>query len=305
MAGSYLEQFVESIQSLPCDLARNLRLINFLDTRVHEFVNSAEDLSNKYVKDANLLSSNERNEYFNQIMEYMDKAQHLTDEKKELAHQVYNMVDKHIRRLDTELAKFDIELDSQGDDVKDNVPSNSTTITNNQTMNTTQNKKKRTKSSNPSSSSAVATTTTTTTLPSSSSSSLSSTSNTKELKSSSQKHSIDHHLDSGDNNMVQKKRQAIDIQTSLSLSSTLSSSAVMNGGLTTKGKMITSTELMDMEVDPNEPLYCICHQVSFGEMVGCDDPDCQIEWFHFACVGLTSKPKGKWYCPQCTIKRKK
>nr|XP_046917347.1 inhibitor of growth protein 4-like [Dermatophagoides farinae] len=270
MAGSYLEQFVESIQSLPCDLARNLRLINFLDTRVHEFVNSAEDLSNKYVKDANLLSSNERNEYFNQIMEYMDKAQHLTDEKKELAHQVYNMVDKHIRRLDTELAKFDIELDSQGDDVKDNVPSNSTTITNNQTMNTTQNKKKRTKSSNPSSSSA-----------------------------------IDHHLDSGDNNMVQKKRQAIDIQTSLSSSSTLSSSAVMNGGLTTKGKMITSTELMDMEVDPNEPLYCICHQVSFGEMVGCDDPDCQIEWFHFACVGLTSKPKGKWYCPQCTIKRKK
>lgn len=32
---------------------------------------------------------------------------------------------------------------------------------------------------------------------------------------------------------------------------------------------------------------------------------CQIEWFHFACVGLTTKPKGKWYCPRCTIERKK
>ncbi|XP_027194119.2 inhibitor of growth protein 4-like [Dermatophagoides pteronyssinus] len=288
MAGSYLEQFVESIQSLPCDLARNLRLINFLDTRVHEFVDSAEDLSNKYVKDANQLSSNERNEYFNQIMEYMDKAQHLTDEKKELAHQIYNMVDKHIRRLDTELAKFDIELDSQGDDPKDNLPSSNST---NQT-NTTLNKKKRTKSL-----SASAATTATATSSLSSSSSSTTTSNTKESKSSTQKHSNnDHHNHHhSDTENIPKKRQAIDNQL---LTTTMN-------GLTTKGKMITSTELMDMEVDPNEPLYCICHQVSFGEMVGCDDPDCQIEWFHFACVGLTSKPKGKWYCPQCTIKRKK
>lgn len=26
---------------------------------------------------------------------------------------------------------------------------------------------------------------------------------------------------------------------------------------------------------------------------------CPIEWFHFACVGLTSKPKGKWFCKRC------
>lgn len=25
---------------------------------------------------------------------------------------------------------------------------------------------------------------------------------------------------------------------------------------------------------------------------------CSIEWFHFACVGLTTKPRGKWYVPQ-------
>jgi inhibitor of growth protein 5 len=41
-----------------------------------------------------------------------------------------------------------------------------------------------------------------------------------------------------------------------------------------------------------------------GEMVGCDNAECAIEWFHFACVNLTSKPKGKWYCPTCTEKRK-
>jgi len=32
---------------------------------------------------------------------------------------------------------------------------------------------------------------------------------------------------------------------------------------------------------------------------------CPIEWFHFACVGLTTKPKGKWYCPRCTAEKKK
>ncbi|KAF7238128.1 Inhibitor of growth protein 4 [Varanus komodoensis] len=53
------------------------------------------------------------------------------------------------------------------------------------------------------------------------------------------------------------------------------------------------SDVLDMPVDPNEPTYCLCHQVSYGEMIGCDNPDCSIEWFHFACVGLTTKPRGK------------
>lgn len=31
--------------------------------------------------------------------------------------------------------------------------------------------------------------------------------------------------------------------------------------------------MLDMPVDPNEPTYCFCHQVSYGEMIGCDNPD--------------------------------
>uniref|UniRef100_A0A1B0GPL1 Uncharacterized protein n=1 Tax=Phlebotomus papatasi TaxID=29031 RepID=A0A1B0GPL1_PHLPP len=65
------------------------------------------------------------------------------------------------------------------------------------------------------------------------------------------------------------------------------------------------SDVLDMPVDPNEPTYCLCHQVSYGEMIGCDNPDCPIEWFHFACVGLTIKPKGKWFCPKCFQDRKK
>ena len=54
-------------------------------------------------------------------------------------------------------------------------------------------------------------------------------------------------------------------------------------------------------VDPNEPVYCYCQRVSFGEMIACDNEECAIEWFHFDCVGLTpeNRPKGKWFCKEC------
>lgn len=63
--------------------------------------------------------------------------------------------------------------------------------------------------------------------------------------------------------------------------------------------------IIDMPVDPNEPTYCICGQVSFGQMVMCDNKNCLIEWFHFQCVGVTEKPRGKWYCESCSEKRRK
>lgn len=59
----------------------------------------------------------------------------------------------------------------------------------------------------------------------------------------------------------------------------------------------------------SEPVYCTCRKVSYGAMVACDNEDCETEWFHFACMGLESKPRGKWYCPDCrkkmTVKKKK
>uniref|UniRef100_A0A6I8NPC7 Inhibitor of growth protein n=1 Tax=Ornithorhynchus anatinus TaxID=9258 RepID=A0A6I8NPC7_ORNAN len=56
---------------------------------------------------------------------------------------------------------------------------------------------------------------------------------------------------------------------------------------------------VELAIDPNEPTYCLCNQVSYGEMIGCDNDQCPIEWFHFSCVALTYKPKGRWYCPRC------
>ncbi|XP_004493148.1 PHD finger protein ING2 [Cicer arietinum] len=61
---------------------------------------------------------------------------------------------------------------------------------------------------------------------------------------------------------------------------------------------------VDQPIDPNEPTYCVCHQVSFGDMIACDNENCRGgEWFHYSCVGLTQETrfKGKWYCPTCRL----
>ncbi|RPD64805.1 hypothetical protein L227DRAFT_571266 [Lentinus tigrinus ALCF2SS1-6] len=58
----------------------------------------------------------------------------------------------------------------------------------------------------------------------------------------------------------------------------------------------------DGDVDDNKT-YCFCDGVSYGEMIGCDDEECEREWFHLACVGLTTPPEGGWYCETCTARR--
>jgi len=68
-----------------------------------------------------------------------------------------------------------------------------------------------------------------------------------------------------------------------------------------KKKYPGDEELVFPPADPNEPVYCVCRRVSLGVMVGCDNDDCEIEWFHIRCVGLKDAPQDgeRWFCPVC------
>jgi Inhibitor of growth proteins N-terminal histone-binding len=61
--------------------------------------------------------------------------------------------------------------------------------------------------------------------------------------------------------------------------------------------------ISEEEVDSSgeEPRYCYCQQVSYGEMVACDADDCPREWFHLECVGLGRAPgrNARWFCEEC------
>lgn len=49
----------------------------------------------------------------------------------------------------------------------------------------------------------------------------------------------------------------------------------------------------DGDIDADEPTYCYCNGVSYGEMVACDADECPREWFHLECVGLKVAPTSK------------
>ncbi|KYR01094.1 PHD zinc finger-containing protein [Tieghemostelium lacteum] len=241
--GTYLENYLESISTLPIEVNRSFALIKELDLRTNELVEKLEKAKTNLVMTTNQTKRtameyiDERN--IKKIQNDIKNVLEYADEKVELANQTYELIDRHIRRLDIDLKKFESELETMEDEKK----------------------KKKSK----------------TTLESKKGASRS------ESSGSLNSEGTHHHHHRPITSTSHRKNK-------------ISSST---GG---DDKPPEQADL-DMAIDPNEPTYCICNSVSYGEMVGCENADCKIEWFHFACVGLTSTPKGKWYCPDCSKKR--
>lgn len=46
-----------------------------------------------------------------------------------------------------------------------------------------------------------------------------------------------------------------------------------------------------MDIDPNEPLYCFCQQVSYGDMVGCDNDSVSLNIYFYSQIRLWKETK--------------
>ncbi|KTG31111.1 hypothetical protein cypCar_00048318 [Cyprinus carpio] len=247
-AGMYLEHYLDSIENLPFELQRNFQLMRDLDQRTEDLKGQIDSLAREYTANARTLSSEQKLSLLRQIQQSYGKCKEFGDDKVQLAMQTYEMVDKHIRRLDTDLARFEADLKEKQIESTDY---DSTSSKSNKSDHRGPKKKEVTRTRS-------------------------------KVKNS-------------DDDCSSKSSQK---KVKLTQGSEFSTPAVNFGN-------VHPSDVLDMPVDPNEPTYCLCHQVSYGEMIGCDNTDCSIEWFHFACVGLTTKPRGKWYCPRCSQERKK
>ncbi|CAP37645.2 Protein CBR-ING-3 [Caenorhabditis briggsae] len=58
----------------------------------------------------------------------------------------------------------------------------------------------------------------------------------------------------------------------------------------------------DDEDEGDQRRWCFCDEKSYGEMVRCDNPDCNLRWFHYPCIGMVEPPVGTWFCPRCVVK---
>ncbi|KAF2884187.1 hypothetical protein ILUMI_21969 [Ignelater luminosus] len=261
----YLEHYLDSLEHLPIELQRNFTLMRDLDSRAQVLMKNIDSLADSYLKNQKNLNSEQSKEQLDKIQSLFNKAKEYGDDKVQLAIQTYELVDKHIRRLDSDLARFESEIQDKALNSR-NQDDNSI------------GKKGRKK--------------------------------TKDGKDSKKKRSGNSsEEDSAGTVRGSKKKKMKGSNASGNAGGTTSGGAISASGVDSVlpglAGITHPSDVLDMPVDPNEPTYCLCHQVSYGEMIGCDNPDCPIEWFHFACVGLTTKPKGKWYCPKCTQDRKK
>ena len=42
----------------------------------------------------------------------------------------------------------------------------------------------------------------------------------------------------------------------------------------------------ELNEDNDQELFCLCNQPEYGKMIACDNEDCLIVWFHYACVNV-------------------
>lgn len=207
MSITSFDHFIETLEPVPAELQRNFNLIADLDRRTLDYIRRSDECVREY-REASRQDT--RLSLYKESIDLLDKARSYAEDKIESANQTYDLIDKHIRRLEGLSGAQNFQQ-----------------------------------------------------------------SHTDETETASdQKHS--------------KKN-------------------LKSGGFETPESAACTPKplTVDMPPDPNEPKYCTCQQVSFGEMIACDNKDCPIEWFHFPCVDLKLKPKGKWYCPECYNANKK
>ena len=207
----------EYLQTIPPYLTTNLGVIGQLDSKLKDSMLELEKLRQEHLPRLIYYDAKKKELAISQINQKFYECKSLGNKKTEIANQTYDLVDRYIRKLDSEMNILKELIDYYV------------------------------------------------------------SSDRKELQDVGSLSPFHYSMSQRDDKIKKRKLNESEIESSSEESDT------------------------DLSIDPNEPKYCICNDVSFGEMIACDNLDCSIEWFHMGCMRLNShnKPKGKWYCPDC------
>ncbi|XP_051164528.1 inhibitor of growth protein 3 [Leptopilina boulardi] len=392
----YLEDYVEMIEHLPQELRDRFTEMREMDLGVQNSVDSLEKKVKVFFSNAKKMKPNEKDEEYKTIQKEYYKTLEDADEKVHLANQMYDLVDRYLRRLDQELHKFKMELEADNKGITevlekrslelDQPPTNSSQKENRYSFsssrsrdNHSHSRSEKRRDSNASSASAEKRLAAAEKIPqslpaeprpaSANSGTIITTASLPAAQTAiaNSVGSVSYnlgHIGAGGNAIAAAASQAIAAtqqmqqgrrtaslkasyeaintggvhaaefsrelagaaQTAIAAiqettkkhkkkvtAATVPNSSVITAAVqqpvtppvVTTASTVTDSDNPDWTYDPNEPRYCICNQVSYGDMVACDNSDCPFEWFHYPCVGITSPPKGKWYCPQCTSSMKR
>uniref|UniRef100_A0A2K6AUS0 Inhibitor of growth family member 5 n=1 Tax=Macaca nemestrina TaxID=9545 RepID=A0A2K6AUS0_MACNE len=99
-----------SIENLPCELQRNFQLMRELDQRTEDKKAEIDILAAEYISTVKTLSPDQRVERLQKIQNAYSKCKEYSDDKVQRTQLDQHGVDKHIRRLDADLARFEADL---------------------------------------------------------------------------------------------------------------------------------------------------------------------------------------------------
>ncbi|XP_053732816.1 inhibitor of growth protein 1 [Synchiropus splendidus] len=268
---NYVDEYLELVESLPFDLQRSVSLMKEIDAKYQDVLKELDEAYERYCKESDSI---QRRKLQLSIQRALIRSQELGDEKIQIAGQMVELVENRTRQIDWHA---EVLLTSQ--EAPDGHVPTATSLT----------------------------TTATSMMSSTSSAALTPSKAAYHDKKRDEVTPASAGADKagGKRSRRQKNGDARESYGGMDPSEDIGASREKRAKTSskkkkrTKGKSEREVSPPDLPIDPDEPTYCLCEQVSYGEMIGCDNDECPIEWFHFSCVGLHHKPKGKWFCPKC------
>uniref|UniRef100_UPI00358F0A2D inhibitor of growth protein 1-like n=1 Tax=Myxine glutinosa TaxID=7769 RepID=UPI00358F0A2D len=281
-ARDYVEEYLDCVESLPCELQREVSLLRELDSRHQVFLSDIEACCLLVARDGEPVSSEARHQALEQARCALLRSEQLRDEQLQLAAALAEVAETRARRLQSwAFPSFGVTMAAMESSpfAPDKSGTRASSLSRQKGSGTSLDQDITARGEMHQSTISTSTTTT-----------------RKRSRRRGQ------HIEERENGLASSPEPREKKPRSCGTSS---NNASNNSGRKkrkrsrAKRRSVSPTIDVDIPIDPDEPTYCLCEQVSYGEMIGCDNPDCPIEWFHFACVGLRHKPKGRWFCPKC------
>jgi hypothetical protein len=230
-----------------------------MDDKNRNILQDVDVASDEYLRKGQDLSSDDRKAEMRKIQKMLQQTKEFGDEKVSIASECYELVDKQIRNLDEDLAKMEAEMREKSQFLATE----------------TEDEENETEEDNE----------------------LEDNGNEKTSSKGRGRKKKAGRKSTPTSNSKKRKRKNVGLKVSTPLQNEFNEETL--GKLSLQELKNLDMDNMDMPIDPNEPKYCSCQHVSYGDMVGCDNPECVVEWYHFKCVDLTTKTKGEWFCPSC------
>lgn len=266
-SATYVEDYLDCVENMPDDLQRSLSQIRELDVRYQEILRELESHQESMKRES--LDSMTRKKLLNHIQRSLIRTQEIGDEKLQIVQQILDLIENKSKQLEIDYKNLDFGKDQENAEPPKVDPQPERT--------SKRARRQRHDGGGAMGGSSVG-------------------GGTSGMSGASSREEAVHE---------KSEEKASGAATAATTTATTTTTATAGKKSKKKKRRTKATEKerddspLDPPIDPDEPTYCLCQQISYGEMIGCDNERCSIEWFHFSCVGLTTKPKGKWYCPKC------